>query len=105
MGTPSVLDPERFYRDVLWALGEHARRKGATAQGAAVVVKRIAKEHGLAIADRVPLPRLSRSQLAEQGRSNSGYRHVISEWKASSARPKAGADAPDLVGSEEVEEQ
>lgn len=71
-----VLDPEQFYRDVLWALREHAMRKGSTAQGAAVVVKRIAKAHGLEVADRLPLPRLSRSQLEERGLSRSGYRNV-----------------------------
>lgn len=94
---PSSLDPEQFYRDVLWALGEHAMRKGATAQGAAVVAKRVAKEHGLEIADRLPLPRLSRSQLEEQGRSRSGYRRVVSEWPEPGDRPKA---EPGLAGGD-----
>jgi hypothetical protein len=68
------LSPEHFYRDVLNALDEHARRKGATAQGAAVVVKRVARAYGLAIAEHLPLPRLNRAEREEQGISNSGYR-------------------------------
>ena len=61
------LDPETFYRDVLHALGEHARRRGATAQGAAAVVKRVAREHGLPIAERLPLPRLTRAEREDAG--------------------------------------
>lgn len=53
---------EQFYRDVLHALGEHARRRGATAQGAAAVAKRVAKDYGLPVADRLPLPRLTRAE-------------------------------------------
>ncbi|HET6964016.1 MAG TPA: hypothetical protein VFH58_04535 [Acidimicrobiales bacterium] len=63
---------ERFYRDVLDALGAHART-GGTAVGAAVVVRRIAREHGLAMAERLPLPRLTRAEEAELGRA--GMRH------------------------------
>lgn len=53
------LDVERFYADVLHELGEHAR-KGGTAIGAAAVVKRVAKSYGLAVADRLPVPRFTR---------------------------------------------
>jgi len=53
---------ERFYRDLLWELGEFARRPTATAIGAAVVAKRVAKARGLAVADRLPLPRFSREE-------------------------------------------
>ncbi len=67
-------DVNRFYKDLLHALDEHAQR-GGTGFGAAVVVKRIAKGYGLAVADQVPLPRPTRAerqQLAwdrKQGRS------------------------------------
>jgi hypothetical protein len=57
---------ERFYRDVLYELGEFARRPSATAIGAAVVVKRVARAHGLEIADLVPLPRFSRGEREER---------------------------------------
>jgi hypothetical protein len=55
----SVTSIERFYSDLLFALGEYAR-KGGTAIGAAAVVKRIARGYGLASADRLPLPRFTR---------------------------------------------
>ena len=61
------LDPEMFYRDVLHALGEHARRRSATAHGAAAVAKRVAREHGLEIAERLPLPRLTRAEREDAG--------------------------------------
>jgi hypothetical protein len=57
---------ERFYLDVLWELGEFIRRPKATAVGAAVVVKRVAKAHGIKVADRFPLPRLTREEREEQ---------------------------------------
>ena len=50
-----------FYRDVLWALGELAQA-GGTAEGAAVVVRRVAREYGVQEAERVPLPRLTRAE-------------------------------------------
>jgi hypothetical protein len=100
---PPSLDPERFYRDVLHALGEHARRRGATAQGAAVVVKRVARAHGLQIAEALPLPRLTREELDDQGLSRSGYRRVISAWGAAGARPEAGAAAPPPADPEATE--
>ena len=56
---------EQFYRDLLHELGEFGRRPSATALGAAVVVKRVAKAHGIEIADRLPLPRLNRAEREE----------------------------------------
>lgn len=58
---------EAFYRDVLDALGVHMRRRDATAQGAAAVVKRVALGHGLPVAERLPLPRLTRAERDEMG--------------------------------------
>jgi len=62
---------ERFYADVLFELGEFARRPSATAIGAAVVVKRVAKAHGLEVADRLPLPRFNRAE--RESRSDSAW--------------------------------
>jgi hypothetical protein len=53
---------ESFYKDLIHELGEHARRPGATAIGAAAVAKRVARAHGLAVAERLPLPRLTRAE-------------------------------------------
>lgn len=57
---------ERFYRDVLFELGEFARRPSATAMGAAVVVKRVAKDYGIEAAERLPLPRFNRAEREER---------------------------------------
>lgn len=54
---------EAFYRDLLWELGEFARRKSATAVGASIVVKRVALAHGIEVAERLPLPRLTRKEF------------------------------------------
>lgn len=54
-------DVERFYSDVLDAIGSHALN-GGTAFGAAAVVKRVAREYGLAVAERMPLPRPTRAE-------------------------------------------
>lgn len=56
-------DPLSFYRDLLNALGEHARG-GGTAYGAAVVAKRVAVAHGLEV-QRLPLPRPTRAEREE----------------------------------------
>ena len=56
---------ERFYRDLLHELGEFARRRTATAVGAAVVAKRVAVAYGIEAANRLPLPRLSRVEREE----------------------------------------
>jgi len=61
----STVDAAAFYRDLLFELGEHARRRGATAYGAAVVAKRGAVAHGLAEAGRLPLPRPTRAELVD----------------------------------------
>ena len=52
---------DRFYRDILHALSEHAQR-GGTAWGAAVVVKRVGRDYGLAVAEQAPLPRPTRAE-------------------------------------------
>ena len=57
---------EAFYADVLWELGEFIRRPKSTAIGAAAVVKRVAVAHGLELAYRLPLPRLSREEREQQ---------------------------------------
>lgn len=54
-------DVDWFYRDILHALSQHAQR-GGTAYGAAVVVKRVAREYGLTVAEQVPLPRPTRAE-------------------------------------------
>ena len=55
-----------FYADCLYALGEHARNKRATANGAPLVLKRVAQEWGLAAAEQMVLPRLTREAVAER---------------------------------------
>lgn len=67
----SVEDPvaealARFYRDVIDALDAHMQRRTATAQGAPAAVKRVALEHGIEVATRLPLPRLSRAELDDR---------------------------------------
>jgi hypothetical protein len=57
---------EAFLRAAVYELGEHARR-GGTAYGAAVVLRRVGREHGVAYADRIPLPRPTRLE-AESAR-------------------------------------
>jgi hypothetical protein len=52
---------EAFLRAAVYELGEHARR-GGTAYGAAVVLRRVGQEHGVACADRIPLPRPTRAE-------------------------------------------
>ncbi len=51
-----------FYRELVWELGEHARRRG-TAIGAAAVAKRVAQKYGIRDAEVVPLPRWNRAEL------------------------------------------
>ena len=64
---------EAFYRDALWELHEHAR-KGGTAIGFAAVLRRLAHQHGQGeFADRVPLPRWTRTEL-EDGRAKRSKR-------------------------------
>lgn len=68
-GVPMSENSDRldaFYRDVLHELGEFAHRPSATAIGAAVVVKRVAKAHGVETADRLPLPRFNRAEREER---------------------------------------
>jgi hypothetical protein len=73
---PEVADPtellERFYRDLLYELGEFAQRRSATAVGAAMVAKRVAVAYGLEAAARLPLPRLSRAE--REGMADENWR-------------------------------
>ena len=50
-----------FYRELLFELGEHARR-GGTAYGAAVVAKRVALAFEVKVAQLLPLPRPTRGE-------------------------------------------
>jgi hypothetical protein len=61
-GRRELVDEElgRFYGDVLWELGELARRAG-TAEGAARLVRDIAERHDVTQADFTALPRPSRA--------------------------------------------
>jgi len=60
---------ERFYADLWWELGEFIHGRRATAAGAAVIVKRVARAQGVRVAEDLPLPRLTRAErkLAEDG--------------------------------------
>lgn len=71
------IDVGRFYRDLLWELGELASA-GGTAIGAAAVVKRVALSHGLPVGG-VPLPRLNRAELEEFGRRGVSRRRARGE--------------------------
>ena len=62
----------RFYSELLWELGEHARR-GGTAMGAGAVAKRVAQKYRLPKAAALPVPRWNRAEL--EGRADS-------EWAA-----------------------
>ncbi len=65
--TPAVSAvQDAFYRDLLYELGEFARRPSATAIGAAVVVKRVAIAHGISSAEELPLPRFNRAEREER---------------------------------------
>lgn len=56
----------RCYSELLFELGEHARR-GGTAVGAAVVARRVVRSHGVEASERLPLPRLTRAERGELG--------------------------------------
>jgi hypothetical protein len=68
----TALDVAGFYRDLLWELGEHAQR-GGTAIGAAVVAKRVARKFGIDVAERLPLPRLTRAEESSVRDSREGW--------------------------------
>jgi hypothetical protein len=57
---------EGFYLDVLWELDLFIRRPKSTVVGSAVVVKRVARQHGIAIAESFPLPRLTHEEREER---------------------------------------
>lgn len=52
---------ERFYADLLFEVGLHART-GGTAEGVGVVVKRVGLAHNVEGAATIPLPRLTRAE-------------------------------------------
>ena len=52
---------EAFVRDAVYELGEHARR-GGTAYGAAVVLRRVGRGHGVPDSAGIPLPRPTRAE-------------------------------------------
>ena len=63
----SEIDIDAFYANALHELGLLAHR-GGSAVGAAAVLKRVALAYGVPAAERIPLPRLTRLELAEFGR-------------------------------------
>lgn len=69
-------DPDAFYRDLMDALAEWQRRPEATSRGCVTVVKRVAQAHGIALADRLPLPRLSRKQMDQVGALGASWRRA-----------------------------
>ena len=73
-GRRELVDEElgRFYGDVLWELGELARKAG-TAEGAARLVRDIAERHDVTQAYFTSLPRPSRAarQAAQRARLRS----------------------------------
>lgn len=71
----SGFDVDRFYADVLDALGDLARA-GGSAVGAAAVVKRVALAHGVSLAESLPLPRLTRVEREELGVAGASFRRV-----------------------------
>jgi len=65
--TGASVDPlTRFYCDLIYELGEWMRVPKSKATGAATVVKRVARAHGIPAAEDVPLPRLTRAEREEQ---------------------------------------
>jgi hypothetical protein len=72
--TSDVLDA--FYRDVLDALGEWMARPESTPRGAVTVVKRVAVAHGVPVAERLALPRLSKRQMDEVGALGASWRRA-----------------------------
>ncbi len=63
----------RFYRQVIAALGDHAQQRAATANGAPLVVKRVALAAGVTAVEDVPMPRLTRALLEERRRATSRW--------------------------------
>lgn len=63
---------DKFYRDLMHELSAWMGRATASPQGVPIVVKRVALEHGIASAERLPLPRLSRAQEAALGIGRAG---------------------------------
>jgi len=58
---PQSLKQSALLRELMYELGEHARR-GGTAYGAAVVVRRVGAKFGLTAGKYLPLPRPTREE-------------------------------------------
>jgi len=72
LGSPSWVEPGRFYEDVLWELGDWLQRDPrATAVGAARVVKRVADRYQIP-GRNLPLPALTRAEHDERRPWNPG---------------------------------
>jgi hypothetical protein len=54
---------DAFYRALMRALDEHLRNPAATISGFGTIAKRVARDHGVTVVDRVPLPRPTRKAL------------------------------------------
>jgi hypothetical protein len=57
---------EAFYSDLLHELTEFMQTRRPTVTGFGTVIKRVARAHGIGLADKLPLPRYSRAQLRER---------------------------------------
>jgi hypothetical protein len=58
VGADSV---ERFFRSAMWEIGDLVETEVGTAEGAARILKRVGIEHGVKVAEQIPLPRPSRA--------------------------------------------
>ncbi len=88
VGVADALD--RFYSDLLNELGLFGLRRTATALGAAVVVKRVARAHGIAGAERLPLP-ASRGLNVKTGASRIGSNRNECAGRCARIGPGPGA--------------
>jgi hypothetical protein len=69
-GTLDQVDVDSLYADLMWELDEYAyRRGGGNAIGAAAIVRRVSRHHGVLSAGR-PLPRLPRAVQEEHRRAS-----------------------------------
>jgi hypothetical protein len=98
---PGVGVDGAFLRELIYQLGEHARR-GGTAYGAAVVARRVGIEYGLAEARGIQLPRPTRAEREDaawlaQG-SGAGRASVDAGAIAPAAAPHAAADVLGVPG-------
>lgn len=68
---------DAFYIELMFELGELVHR-GGTAVGAAVVAKRVARQHGVRAAEWVSLPRLTRAELEDARWTDQQARSITS---------------------------